>query len=754
MRVSLRKTLRAERRAATAATAFGIVVMLAAAAGAAERLPGTAPLAMPKDPKDLVAMQLRQVLGYFQRRIDEAQRTRDRAWQLDFSSEDAYQRSAAGHRASCRRMLGLTDEESPGEVQGELVAASADLRIERLSVPVAPDLRARGIVFLPTRPGPRPLAIVCPDADTWPEQFTGLSGPAETPSWLRQLVGRGAAVYVPQSVERLQDHPYCQTTKGKDRRMVLYRLGYVVGRTVPGLDVQDVLAAMRHLAGRPEIDPARIGVAGIGQGGMTTIYAAAVAPRVSAAVVSGYFQERNDCWQEPVDRRLPAQFLEFGDAEVAAMVAPRPLWVLSEPQFPDEPAAVAGEVQRAARFYQRLNRSDRFHAVADVSPERAAGRSAELLAAELFQDSAGQPAGEGQRASAIWPESRVAEGQAAAVRNLHFEERLRYLRRLIADSEAKRQARWGLAECQPDDFPKIKAAMLADYRNLVGTIPTENVPLRPRSEPALSTDAYDAYHVLLDVAEGVEVYGHLLIPKRAAGRLPAVICQHGLSGLPAMITGVGWTEDTPYHFFGRRLAERGYVVFAPLVVHHHPVKQVNDQVRMADAVGMMRAAVVVAQTRRVVDFLQTLPMVDPRRIGYYGLSYGGYSALWVAPLEERLAAVVVSGHFNDWRSKITSDGCPASYLFHPDEDFYNWDVLERFTHVELVVMTAPRPVCVEYGRRDGITTPEWTAYAWRQLAAIRDRLGLADRIRLAEFDGVHEVHGVESFEFLDAFLRQ
>jgi cephalosporin-C deacetylase-like acetyl esterase len=145
--------------------------------------------------------------------------------------------------------------------------------------------------------------------------------------------------------------------------------------------------------------------------------------------------------------------------------------------------------------------------------------------------------------------------------------------------------------------------------------------------------------------------------------------------------------------------------------------------------------------------------VDPQRIGYYGLSYGGYSALWIPPLEPRLKAVVISGHFNDWRSKITSDATRTSYLLHPDEDFYNWNVLHRFTHVELVTLMAPRPVCIEYGRRDGITTPEWTAYAWKQLSAIRDHLGLQDRIVMAEFDGVHEVRGDESFTFLDRHLK-
>jgi dienelactone hydrolase len=294
--------------------------------------------------------------------------------------------------------------------------------------------------------------------------------------------------------------------------------------------------------------------------------------------------------------------------------------------------------------------------------------------------------------------------------------------------------------------------MLEDYRKLVGQVKTEGTPLRPRTELVLAAEKYKAYRVILDVTVGVSVYGNLLVPNNVKGRAPAVICQHGLNGTPEMITGLGQKEDTPYHEFGRRLAERGYVVFAPLLLHHHP--WINRQVRQADAVGMMRVSMPVAKTQRVVDFLQSLPFVAPERIGYYGLSYGGYSALWIPPLVDRLAAVVVSGHFNDWRSKITSDATPTSYLLHPDEDFYNWDILHRFTHPELVMMTSPRAVCIEFGLRDGITTPEWTAYAWKQLATTGDRVGLTNRIVLAQFDGVHEVHGVESFQFLDRFLRK
>jgi dienelactone hydrolase len=294
--------------------------------------------------------------------------------------------------------------------------------------------------------------------------------------------------------------------------------------------------------------------------------------------------------------------------------------------------------------------------------------------------------------------------------------------------------------------------MLEEYRRLVGHVPTAGTPLRPRTRLALSTARYKLYHVLLDVTGGVELYGHLLVPAGLRGRAAAVIAQHGLSGTPQLISGLGQRRDTPYHEFGRRLAERGYVVFAPLILHHHPVKQVNDQVVLAEAAGMMRVAMVAAKTRRVVDFLQGLPFVAPDRIGYYGLSYGGYSGLWVGPLEPRLKAIVVSGHFNDWRTKITTDTTGTSYLLHPDEDFYNWDTLHRFTHPELIAMTLPRAVCIEHGLRDGITTPQWTAYAWKQLLAICKHANMADRVELVQFDGVHEVRAVETFEFLDRFI--
>lgn len=724
---------------------LALLLVLPGTGNAGQPLPGTAPLDLPRDDAVVHARHLAQVTEYFQRRIEEARKLRDDTWKPDRTSVENYEKSIEHHRTSCRRMLGLVDAKAAvDDAESAQLAESDGCRIERIAAPMFAGLAARGLLFSPKRKTRCPVVIVCADADSWPERLAGLGEDAVAPKWLIGCVGRGAIVYVPQSIERLKDHPYCQTTNNKDRRMILYRLGYPVGRTMPGLDVQDVTAAVDYIASRSDVDSDRIGIIGIGQGGMTALHSAAVDRRIFAAVVVDYFQVRDWCWKEPVDRRMSRRLLEFGDAELAALVAPRPLWCVHTPDSSIPVEHIKAEIIRAGRICGRQKAFGRRVLISLRDGDDKLARSVSLLTEQI-----GLPP---RRDAVAWPDLRVTPDQVNNVRNQHFEERLRYLRGLIADSEAKREAKWGLTASPPADFEQVKAKMLEDYRRLVGHVPTTDTPLNPKTELALSTDKYKLYRITLDVTQGVEVYGNLLVPRGIQVQTAAVICQHGLSGTPEMTTGLGMTKDTAYHEFARHLAEQGYVVFSPYLMQRQTA-EINVLARQADAVGMMRVAMPVAKTRRIVDFLETLPYVDPKRIGYYGLSYGGYSAIWISPLEPRLAATVISGHFNDWRTKITNDKLRTSYLWHPDEDFYNWNILHRFTHPELLAMIAPRPASVEFAERDGITTPEWTAYAWKQVVAWRDHFGLADRIVLDHFDGRHEIHAIGAVDFLDRFLR-
>ena len=73
----------------------------------------------------------------------------------------------------------------------------------------------------------------------------------------------------------------------------------------------------------PAVD--EIAVAGSGQGGLISLYSAALDDRLKGALVAGYFDRREKPYDEPEDRIVWKRLLHFGDAEIAGMIAPRDL---------------------------------------------------------------------------------------------------------------------------------------------------------------------------------------------------------------------------------------------------------------------------------------------------------------------------------------------------------------------------------------------------------------------------------------------
>ncbi|MCH8046045.1 MAG: flagellar type III secretion system protein FlhA, partial [Planctomycetes bacterium] len=98
-------------------------------------------------------------------------------------------------------------------------------------------------------------------------------------------------------------------------------------------EVQKVLACVDWFEqeAKQQKRDARIGVVGYGEGGMIALYAAALDPRIDATIVSGYFDDRNAIWSQPIDRNVFGLLDQFGDAELAAMVAGRGLIIDTTP---------------------------------------------------------------------------------------------------------------------------------------------------------------------------------------------------------------------------------------------------------------------------------------------------------------------------------------------------------------------------------------------------------------------------------------
>ena len=174
--------------------------------------------------------------------------------------------------------------------------------------------------------------------------------------------------------------------------------------------------------------------------------------------------------------------------------------------------------------------------------------------------------------------------------------------------------------------------------------------------------------------------------------------------------------------------------------------------RQANPLGLSLFSFIVAQHEVTTDWLASLPFVDPAHIGFYGLSYGGKTAMRVPALVDRYALSICSGDFNEWICKCVSVELPVSYMFTKEWEMFEWNLAWNANYAEMAMLIAPRPFMVERGHRDGVGTDEMVAYEYAKVARGYLRLGVPERTQIEWFDGPHTINGVGTFEFLRKYL--
>lgn len=157
---------------------------------------------------------------------------------------------------------------------------------------------------------------------------------------------------------------------------------------------------------------------------------------------------------------------------------------------------------------------------------------------------------------------------------------------------------------------------------------------------------------------------------------------------------------------------------------------------------------IAAQHAQILDWLGTLPFVDPARIAFYGLSYGGETAVRVPPLLEGCCLSICSGDFNDWARKVTATGTDSSFMFTVGWEMPYYNMGNTFNYAELAYLMVPRPFMVGQGHHDGVAPDGWVAAEYAKVRWVYDHLGLADRTAIEFFNGGHTIHGRGTFDFL------
>lgn len=698
---------------------------------------------------------------------------RDRLWAAGPRTDDQRRRRLAA-------ILGLVKNRKPPgapETVGTLsmpsrVANTSRYTVDAIRWPVFDGLEAEGLLL---QPAGKPVAYVValPDADGSPEMIVGLS--AELPPtahFARRLAENGCLVVIPTLIDRKETwsgNPKMSMTNQPHREFI-YRMAFELGRHVIGYEVHKVLAAVDWFEELTRDQPRRaIGVAGYGEGGLLALYSAAVDPRITAAWVSGHFQPRQDLWQEPIYRSVWGLLTEFGDAELAAMIAPRGLVIEASrgPEVAGPPwardgrrgaapgrlvspplEAVRAECERARQLCARAETADRLRLIEPADADPGPGSEQALAAFLRALGRAGMPEPAGTP-----PEDARPLFDPRARLQRQFLQMVDYTQGLLPQSEAwRRESFWLKVDASSLDRwnDTVRPRRGQFWKEVMGRV--EGLPKwAVRTRKSYDQPKWTGYETVIEMGPDVFAYGILCVPRdlRPGEKRPVVVCQHGLDGRPSEV--VDPSIQSVYHAFGARLAELGYIVYAP----QNPYIG-GDTFRLlqrkAHPLALSLFSFIIAQHEATLEWLAGLPFVDSDRIAFYGLSYGGKTAMRVPAVLPRYCLSICSGDFNEWVRKNAAIDYPNGYMFTGEFEMPEWNLGPTFNYAEMAGLIAPRPFMVERGHDDGVGTDEWVAYEYAKVRRLYAQLGIPERTGIEFFNSGHEIHGVGTFAFLKRHL--
>ena len=712
---------------------------------------------------DLASRLVDSVDRFLLKEIEKSVARREQYWKRDFSSPEKYDVSIEPNRNRLAHILGVRDprvefvalELVGTEARLPNVGGGAAFRAFTVRWPAFGDVHGEGLLLSP-KGETLARVVAIPDADQTPEMIAGLvPGAPRASQFARRLAESGCVVVVPSLINRSVTH------RKFSNREFLYRSAYEMGRHVVGYELQDVLSAVEYLG---KMAASRVGVIGWGEGGMLALYAGALHPRIDAVCVSGCFAPREDVWQEPIYRNVFGLLEQFGDAELAAMIAPRSLIVEAAkgPELLVPPGTGGGpgrlvtpkledvrrEVERARQLVKRLNPPPRIELIASGDGTAPAGSEKALAA---FLDALAPGAKLGPSAF-LQTAGKDVFAEARHARQMH--ELDRHTQWLLSESPYVRQEFMKNLDTTSLDKYQKTVEWYRDFfcNEVIGRFDYKPLPFNPRSRKAYDRPKWAGYEVVLDVFPDVFAYGILLVPKdlKPGERRPVVVCQHGLEGRPQDIV----TGDHPaYHDFAAKLAEEGFVTFAPqnLYIFWDRFRTLQ---RKANPIKKTLFSIIVPQHQQIVDWLGTLPFVDPKRIGFYGLSYGGKTAMRVPPLVKNYCLSICSADFNEWVWKNASTRSPYSYVGSGEYEIFEFDLGSTFNYAEMAALIAPRPFMVERGHFDGVAPDETVAYEYAKVRFLyAAKLGIGDRTEIEFFVGPHTINGKGTYAFLRKHLN-
>lgn len=622
---------------------------------------------------------------------------------------------------------------------------------------VYPGVHASGIVIQPKEV--RFCAMAIPDAGQMPEELCGAQ--ESTVRYALDLASCGGFVVIPTVISRSESARNGRSILSDQE--YLYRSAIVLGRHVLGHEVAVVQSAIDSIKRLyPDLP---IGIVGWGEGGWIALHSAAIDKRIDVALVSGHFAPRNRVWQEPMHRNIHGLLPHYSDAQLAALVAPRKLVIDLSPG-PEvviqgngaAPGRITGpisaealeELHRASEMLSPWDLQSSIEQVqSDIRPGQPSVASCNRFVSLLRKAPASM--------ETVQASLNLSDWSHPIPSNIRRKEQLdmwdRHQQRILDSIHLERNRYWSkLDTSSVEKFQDSVGSYREAFRNeIIGTWNIPKLPMRARSRLVDTKPGLLSYEVEIEVYENVLAQGILILPPNSQSqRKPCVVFQHGLEGRP-LDTIVG--DHPAYHDVAARLAMEGYVVFAPQNLYLMKDKFRVLQ-RKSNPLGKTLFSTMVAQHERIVEWLSSIPDVDSKRIAFYGLSYGGKSAMRIPALVPGYCLSICSADFNDWVWKNASTNSPYSYVWTMEYEIFEYDLGRKFNYAEMATLIAPRPFMVERGHFDGVAPDERVGLEFAKVNRLYSGLlRLPEHSRIEWFPGPHTINGKGTFEFLAKHLN-
>ncbi len=771
--------MRSRRFWESSLTGFVLPVFFAVWATAQEPLPDTKPLTLEGD---IASQMVDGIDEFLLRETEKSIERRDALWNRKFDSHEAYVESVAPNRERLAKILGVVDPRVPFDgpefiattARQALVGRGENYKIFAVRWPVLKGIDAEGLLIVPDLHATLADVVALPDADQTPEMLAGLVACDEYMQFGRWLAENRCRVLIPTLINRSDEFSVTRAGRATNQphREFVYRPAFELGRHVIGYEVQKVLAAVDFFTRDSRVDRA-IGVFGFGEGGSLALYAAALDTRIDVCGCSGYFDSRQDMWQEPIYRNVFALLHEFGDAELASLIAPRSL-IVEACKFPEvagppaprdgrggaapgrtttpDLARVKAEFERAMQLVEKLKPAANFKLVPSGQDGSGHHGSQEAITAfmhELNAEWKVQPL-----ASTPLPARRDFADEQKARYGRQMEQLLEHTQDVLRECEYVRDTAFRGDRSSPEKWQEsMKPYREQFYNEVIGRFDMPLSPANVRTRKVYDEEKYTGYEVVMDVFPDVIAYGILLLPKdiKPGEKRPCVVCQHGLEGRPQDVADLK-INNPAYNQYACRLAERGFITYSPQNPYIFRDRFRSLQ-RKANPLKKSLFSIIVPQHQQATDWLASLPMIDKERIAFYGLSYGGKTAMRVPPLVSNYCLSICSADFNEWVWKNASLRAPYSYVGTGEYEIFEFNLGHTFNYYEMAGLIAPRPFMVERGHKDGVAPDTQVAYEYAKIRHLYADLGIPERTTIEFFQGPHTIHGVGTYEFLHEKLK-